>query len=72
MLTMEKATVVEVFPRGRKQSLITHGLAMLGGGRVVEFAGLFARHEEKYLVKGTPIRGYLSKGTVLRNVEITS
>lgn len=68
---MEKATVVEVFPRGRKQSLITHGLAKMTDGRIVEFAGLFARHEEKYLVKGTRVHGYLSKGTVLRNVEIT-
>lgn len=67
---MERATILEVFPRHRKNSLLTQGIAVLGDGRTVEFAGLFAPPEEKYLKKGARIRGHVSQ-SVLRNAEIT-
>ncbi len=62
---------MQVFPPRRKNSLLVSGLAQLADGSIIEFTGLFARHEEKYLKKGTKIRGYLHQA-VLRNVEITS
>ena len=67
---MERATILEVFPRHRKSSLLTNGVAVLSDGRMVEFAGLFAPPEEKYLKKGMRIRGHV-RHNVLRNAEIT-
>lgn len=67
----EKGTILDVFPRIKRNSMLRTGLVKLDNGHTIEFSGLFSSSEEKKLSKGSIIEGYVVSNA-MRNTRIRS
>ncbi len=65
----KKGIIIEVFPKSRPTSLLRKGIVRLDSGKILEFSGVFSKSEEKKLMLGSRIRGFLDSDKILRNTE---